>query len=120
MQLTVAVPDDSEATLALSQWCRRDPELRGIRIAVLSPPARPGEMGLVGEALAFVSDNDALLTAVATTVGTWLGTRTVRTRIRVKLGDKEIEIESRSPGKAQEIAARIVAELDEAPPPESD
>jgi len=112
MQLTVAIPDDAGAVRALSQWCRSDPELRGVRIVPLAAPVRPGEMGFAGDALAFVSDNDALLTAVATTIGTWLGTRAVRTRIRVKLGDKEVEIDSGNPKKAQEIVAAILAELD--------
>ncbi len=112
MQLTVTVPDDAEATRSLSQWCRRDPELRGVRIVPLTSPTRPGEMGFVGDALEFLSDNNALITAAVSTLGTWLATRAVRTRIRVRIGDREVDIDTTNPKKAQEILTRIVAELE--------
>jgi hypothetical protein len=116
MQVTVVVPGDGDAVRSFAEWCRTDPELRGVRIKQTAPSPRPGEMGSVADALEFVSNNDALLTAVATTLGTWLATRRPKTKIRVRLGDKEIEIDSPSPEKASELAGLIVEKLEKGPP----
>jgi putative ubiquitin-RnfH superfamily antitoxin RatB of RatAB toxin-antitoxin module len=58
-----------------------------------------------------VSENTELLGALATTVGVWLGTGVRRTRIRVKDGDREVEIDSTTLKDPHEVVRRIVGQL---------
>jgi hypothetical protein len=50
-------------------------------------------MGAADYAVDIITGAAPVMAAAATTVGMWLGTRSRRTRIRVRNGDKEIEID---------------------------
>ncbi|ADD40078.1 effector-associated constant component EACC1 [Stackebrandtia nassauensis] len=117
MTTTLAiVTDDPEQARQLLAWLRRESELRGVTDLRLLPPRQTG--GHLGEAtdtvLAILS-NPGAITAVATTIGVWLGQRVGRTRIRVKDGEREVEIETTSRRRAEEYTRTILAELNAGP-----
>jgi len=114
--LRITVLDDpaGDALAELWTWLRED--ARGVRLQQVYETPGPGEMA--GGALAALETavlSKELLGMVATGLGGWLSARatTRRTRIRVKRGDVEVEIDTASLDKASEIARRLSAELDE-------
>lgn len=72
-------------------------------------------MGSLADAVQVISDNGTIIAALAATVGTWLTTRHRVTKIRVRNGDREVEIETGQMKNAQEIAAQIISALEERP-----
>ncbi|MFC6021202.1 hypothetical protein ACFP2T_34140 [Plantactinospora solaniradicis] len=111
MLLSVMSADRMEASRALEDWLRREPDLRGVRIRPVVTKAKPGEMGAVTDALEVIANHDAIVTAVAATIGIWLTARTRATRIRIRHGEREIEIESSRMKDAHQIAVQIVEQL---------
>lgn len=111
--------DDSGGELAsLRRWLRDDEDLRSVRFtSVISPPA-PGEMtgGVVG-ALEAAIVNKELLVALTSAIGGWLAARASsrRTRVRLRSGDREVEIDTVKVQDADLIAHKIWQELDEEP-----
>ncbi|GAA1876521.1 effector-associated constant component EACC1 [Asanoa iriomotensis] len=103
--------EDPDAFSPLYDWLLRDEMLRGtvVRPAPVSPADQ--EMGVVADTVEIVAAHGELLTAVATTVGVWLGTRVRRTRIRIKEGDREVEIDTGTLKDPHEIALRILSHL---------
>ncbi|WFE97526.1 hypothetical protein [Micromonospora sp. WMMD987] len=115
MPTTITIDSTEPEIFALADWCRRDDTLRTARIAPVSNrAAEPGAMGLLSDSLQVVSDHEALLTAVATTVGVWLGTRHRRTRIRVRHGERSVEIDTGHLKDPEKIASFITRQLDPA------
>jgi hypothetical protein len=111
MKLSVTSAGESEDLRSLEDWLRRDPDLRGIRITPATPPPPPGQMGVLTDTLQLVSDNGELMTAVATTIGVWLGTRSKRTRIKVTDGDRSVEIDAGKLEDPEQVTRRILDEL---------
>jgi hypothetical protein len=103
--------EDPDQLVALTDWLRREPELRGVRLERLGAAPAPGEMGGGADAVRLVSDNKELLGAVATTIGIWLTTRTRRTRISVQYGKKKVEIDTGRIKDPDEVARRILRDL---------
>jgi hypothetical protein len=96
----------------LRVWLRVDAP--GLRIGQVRRPAGPGEMnGGVVAALETAVLSKELLGMLVTGVAGWLSARatTRRTRIRVRLGEVEVEIDTADVVKADEIARRLGREL---------
>lgn len=114
--LLIEVEDDSSGEVLndLFSWMRADaPRLR---VEVVRRPVSPGEMaGSVVTALATAALSKELLGMVVTGIAGWLSARatTRRTKIRVKRGDVEIEIDTANVAAADEIARRLSRELGE-------
>ncbi|AGZ40359.1 hypothetical protein AFR_10350 [Actinoplanes friuliensis DSM 7358] len=105
--VTLQVEEQSHQDL--SDWLRKEPLLSSARFGTTGAPPRPGEMGWPADALQIVANAD-LLTAVATTLGVWLGTRVRRTKIKITHKGRTIEVES---GKnAEAITREILDRLD--------
>ena len=111
MLVTVSSDDQFEALGSLSEWLRRDPELRGTPIRVVRRPPQPGELGSVAEAVQIVTQNGAAVTAAAATLGAWLTARARATKIRVRDGDREVEIEAGRMKDARQVAGEILDRL---------
>jgi hypothetical protein len=103
-------PTEPEVLPELLDWLHREPELRGVAMVTVAGPASPTELG-GSAAIQFLHDNPELVTAVATTVGVWLGTRARRTRIKVSDGDRQVTIDTGRLKDPEAIAARIAREL---------
>jgi hypothetical protein len=114
MQVTLTVDDDAEVARSLVDWLRREPDLRGIGISQVALAPTTGKMGAGGAVVQIVSDNSEFLTAIATTVGVWLGSRIRRTQVRVRVGEREVEIESNRRDDPTKIAMAILKALDNA------
>jgi hypothetical protein len=112
--VVVLVMDDpvGEALEDLRVWLRVDaPELR---IGQVRGPVQPGEMnGGVVAALETAVLSKELLGMLVTGVAGWLSARATarRTRIRVRMGEIEVEIDTADVVKADEIARRLGREL---------
>jgi hypothetical protein len=111
MMLSVTSTGESEDLRSLEDWLRRDPDLRGTRITPVAPPVVPGQMGVLADTLQLVSDNGELMTAVATTIGVWLGTRSRRTKIKVTDGERSVEIDAANLKDPEQVTRRILDEL---------
>jgi hypothetical protein len=112
--VVVRVMDDplGDALEDLRVWLRVDAP--GLRFGQVFRPVEPGEMnGGVVEALETAVLSKELLSMLVTGVAGWLSARatTRRTRIRVKTGDVEVEIDTADVVKADEIARRLGREL---------
>ena len=111
MKLSVTSTGEAEDLRSLADWLRRDPDLRGTRITPVTPPPRPGHMGGPTDTLQLVADNGELMTAVATTIGVWLGTRSRRTKIKVTDGERSVEIDAAKLSDPEQVTRRILDQL---------
>jgi len=102
--------EDADTLHELLDWLQRDPDLRGTEIRVIQTAPTAGSMGALSEGLALVSRPE-ILTALTTTLGVWLGNRFTRTRIRVKHGEIEAEIETRSRRRAADFTRELLDRL---------
>ena len=116
MTSTVTLLPDEDSVESLRQWLNDETRLAGARVDPVGAPAAPDTMNWSPQAVQVIGDV-GLLTAVATTVGAWLGTRARPTQIRVKTRDAEVEVEAGRFRDAAAITAKILAELGEQPPP---
>jgi hypothetical protein len=94
---TTGEPDEAEL-VSLRKWLSEAPDLRGVRVTAHRSTPEPGTMpgtGLVDAVAAVVTDK-ATLTAALSAIGGWLTARASmrRTRLRIKQGDREIEVDS--------------------------
>jgi hypothetical protein len=110
----VRVTDDhsGEALEDLRVWLRVDAP--ALRVGPIRGPIQPGEMsGGVIAALETAVLSKELLGMLVTGVAGWLSARatTRRTKIRVKVGEVEVEIDTADVAKADEIARRLGREL---------
>ncbi|MFD7630745.1 hypothetical protein ACFV7Q_32785 [Streptomyces sp. NPDC059851] len=96
----------------LERWLRADDDLGAVAIAPEQAPVQDGDMGPVLDALQLVLEPQGLLTAVAASLGTWASTRRRNVRIRVRSGEKEVEIDASRLNDPDEVALRITRELD--------
>lgn len=96
----------------LEQWLRRDEGLRRVTITAQQAPAQSGDMGPVLEALQLLVEPQGVLTAVAASLGTWASTRRRNVRVRVRSGDKEVEIDASHLSDPDDVATRILRKLD--------
>lgn len=96
----------------LQQWLCKDEDLRHVSITAKQAPVQNGDMGPVLEALQLLLEPQGVLAAVAASLGTWASTRRKNVRIRVRSGDKEVEIDVSRLCDPDDVAIRIVRELD--------
>jgi hypothetical protein len=99
----------------LEKWLRDDDELRGATISGRNAPTESGDMGPALEALQVLLEPQGVLTALAASVGTWAGVRRRGVRIRVRSGEKEVEIDASRLRDPDDIASRILRELEGKP-----
>lgn len=111
MTLRVQLNGDGDQLLSLESALRGDPDLRGTRINRIDLPPRPGEMGPVTDALQWVSENAELTTALAAALTAWLTQR--RTKVRVKVGEHEVELDSTRIEDPEQLALRVLQALTE-------
>jgi hypothetical protein len=103
-------PDEVRQLLAM---LRRDPDLRSAGLALQAPKQTGGQLGEVADTLVAIVTNEAVLTAVATTVGVWLNARLRPTRIKVRKGDVEIEVVTAKAKRAEDYTREILDRLAE-------
>ncbi|MET7370873.1 hypothetical protein ABZS61_34480 [Streptomyces sp. NPDC005566] len=96
----------------LEKWLREDDGLARATISGRNAPTESGDMGPVLEALQVLLEPQGVLAAVAASVGTWAGVRRRNVRIRVRSGEKEVEIDATRLRDPDDIARRILRELD--------
>jgi hypothetical protein len=109
--LTLQTPDDADALRSLEDWLRRDPQLRGTRVAPIHARTGPTEMGGAADALELLLGHGELVGAVAGVVGAWFGTRVRRTKIYIKHDGREVSIEADRKTKPDQVARTIMKEL---------
>ncbi|MER7466302.1 hypothetical protein [Streptomyces sp. NPDC097981] len=112
VRVGLAGDETGEELRRLEEWLRRDQELGGVTITAQRAPDQGGEMGPVTEALHLLLEPRGVLTAVAASLGTWAGIRRRHVRIRVSNGKKTVEIDASRLDDPDEVAVRIVRELD--------
>ncbi|MEU4623248.1 hypothetical protein AB0G04_25160 [Actinoplanes sp. NPDC023801] len=102
----------------LRKWLRSDDELVGAEVDFVAPDSRPDEMsGGIAEALMATIADPGVLGALIGAVGGWVTARASarRTRIRVKVGEREIEMDGPALRDPEGVARRLRSELGEAP-----
>jgi len=113
------IGDESGSQLNdLRKWLRNDEDLPGMRVENVARIPAPGEMsgGESAGLIATILDPD-LLAALFAALGGWAAARVSnrRTKIRVKVGEKEIEFDGTGLRDPEGTARRLLTELDEAP-----
>ncbi|WP_425426873.1 effector-associated constant component EACC1 [Asanoa hainanensis] len=98
-RMLVSVVDDEggDELYDLYEWIRADHKLLKDVVRLVSGRPAPGEMsGAVSGVLEFVSGNGELLSALVGAITGWITARasTRRSRVRVKFGEHEIELDS--------------------------
>lgn len=83
----------------------------GVEIIPERTAPSAGQMGGIVQALSAVTEQKEAITAVVTTLATWLSVKKTSTRIRVKRGNKEVEIQGVSIKSAEEAVTRIMKDL---------
>jgi hypothetical protein len=113
MIVTVSLDGDEagDDLRRLEQWLRDD-DLHGVKVNVVDSAAEPGDMGPVPELIQLLLEPQGVMTAVAASIGTWAGMRRRNVRVRVRSGDKEVEIDASRIEDPEEVASRIARELD--------
>jgi membrane-associated two-gene conflict system component 1 (EACC1) len=118
-ELWITAPDspDGGVLLDLRQWLADAGELRGVRVSVHRPAPEPETMpgvDLVDALVTMVTDK-ATVTAVSTAVAGWVTARLSmrRTRLRMRRGDREIEIDTAAVRDLDELARWIRGQLDD-------
>jgi hypothetical protein len=111
--------DESGGSVSeLRKWLRTDDDLAGVEVDFVAPDLRPDEMsGGIAEALMATVADPGVLGALIGAVGGWVTARASarRTRIRVKVGEREIEMEGPALQDPEGVARRLRTELGEAP-----
>ncbi|WP_306215582.1 effector-associated constant component EACC1 [Actinoplanes sp. RD1] len=115
------VPDSPDETELrdLRRWLADSPELRGVRITERHTPVPAETMpgaGIVDALLATVTDK-ATAAAVITGAAGWVTARLSmrRTRLRIRQGDKEIEVDTAAIRDIDDLAAWMRQQLDDHP-----
>ncbi|WP_376770049.1 effector-associated constant component EACC1 [Actinomadura luteofluorescens] len=109
--MQVAVVTDENDLRSLYQWLRRDDSLRGLEVHLSHAPPRPDDMGPVPALIQAVLEPQGVVTAFISGVVTWAAARRKVVRIRVRDGEKEVEISGTGIKDPEEVAARIVRDL---------
>ncbi|MFE9633569.1 hypothetical protein [Streptomyces sp. NPDC006463] len=117
MEFEVRVESDPTGAdiRSLADWLARDADVREAKatVTVLESEQRPDEMGPLADAVQVLLEPDGVLVAVVTAVGVWLESRGRRTRIRVRQGDTEVEIDSADVDDPEAVAESILREIQE-------
>jgi Effector Associated Constant Component 1 len=112
--LRIEAPDDEagDELRSLADWFEEDEDLNEVAVAPIYAAPKPGQMGSVVEALSAMAQQKEAITAIVTALVTWLSVKKTSTRIRVKRGNKEVEIRGTSIKNSEEAVARIMRDLD--------
>jgi hypothetical protein len=108
--LGLADDEDGAETRSLADWLRDDESVPTVATVKVAP--NPSEMGPVTDTIELVLQPEGLVTAVIGAVAAWLGTRGRETTIRVRTDDREIEVVAPKLADPEQIALRILRELD--------
>jgi hypothetical protein len=116
----IEVVDDptGEEIAKLRDWLRMD--VPRLRVTSVHHPVRPGEMsGGVLAAVQTAALSPEVFAALITALGGWLATRTMsrRTRIRIKIDNREFEYEGPANAKPEEIARQLGSAIGAPRPP---
>lgn len=114
----LAISGDPTEVRELLAMLRRDPDLRQARLELEVPRPSGGHLGELADTVTAIVTNDALLSAFTTTVGVWLGARIRPTRIRLRRGEIEVEVETVRGKRAEAYARELFDALNEPPKPE--
>ncbi|SDW24590.1 hypothetical protein SAMN05421504_10156 [Amycolatopsis xylanica] len=110
MRARIEVGGDDFASLR--EWLAGEPGLRGL-ITPGNAPIRPGEMGGVTDVLVATLGDGGAVAALAAALGTWLGTR--RSKVRLKVTNArgesvELDIHSKD---AEKVVRALLENPDE-------
>ncbi|MEV0900662.1 hypothetical protein [Actinoplanes sp. NPDC049802] len=118
VEIVLKGDESGESYNELRKWLRGDEDLAGVRVDAVTAAPAPGRMagGAVEALIATVAD-PGLLGALFGALGGWAAARasTRRTRIRVRVGEREVEVEGPALRDPEDVARRLRAELGEAP-----
>jgi hypothetical protein len=116
-ELRITAPDDADGAqlIALQEWLSDSVRLRGVPVSVHRAGAEPEDMtgsGVVDAVVAVVTDK-ATVTGVTTAVAGWLVARMSarRTKLRIRRGDREIEVDTAQKRDLDELAAWMNEQL---------
>jgi hypothetical protein len=117
MDLEITTPEnaDGDDLAELRDWLADDAAMRGVPVSMRRTRRQSGEMaggGLADMLVTMVDDRTAII-AVSTAVAGWLTARASsrRTRIKVRHGDREMEIDSSKVRDPEQLARRMCDEL---------
>ena len=104
--------EDEEGELrSLLAWLRDDEDLDAVEISSRLRSPHPGEMGAVIDVVEVVLQLDGVAVAAITAIVTWLSTRRKSIKIRIRSGERELEIESADAKAVERTAAQLIERM---------
>jgi hypothetical protein len=110
--LSLIGDEAGDETRRLTQWLREGSDLRPATIRIVDTLSEPGSMGTGADLIQVAFQQHGVLVALAGVLGTWVGTRRRNIKLRVRVGEKEVELEGSKLNDPDEIAAQLLRELD--------
>ena len=111
MTFAVQVRATPPELLDLEECMRNDPQVKGAAVKRRTRSTAPGDMGPAVDALSWVAENKELVGGLAAFLATWLAGR--RTRIRVRVGAKEIDVTSSAIPDPEPLALFLLEALED-------
>lgn len=113
LKLQIQIPDgDADDLLALSQWLGEERELRGC-VRQVSAPIQQGELGGSIDLLTVAVGAGGAGSVLASSLVTWLQTRTTAVRIMVKRDNESITLDLKTTADVLPLLQRMLDQEDE-------
>jgi hypothetical protein len=109
--MSVLVDGEAADLLALEAALRVDPRVKGASLERVVRDPGVDDMGPVVEALTWTTDNKEVLGGLAAAVVAWVASR--RTRIRVIVGKRQIEVSSAAVPDPEALALALLEAMQE-------
>jgi hypothetical protein len=113
VQVWLVGDESGDELRSLGRWLRDDEDMRGVTIELRNATMQPGDMGPTPELIQAIFQPQGVLVALAGVIGTWIGTRRRATKLHVRSGDKEVEIDGAKINNPEQVAAQLLRELNQ-------
>jgi hypothetical protein len=107
----LVISGDPQEVRGLLAMLRRDPEVLRAGVGLEARESARGELGALSDTIVAVLTNKEFLGSVTSIVSVWLSVRNRPTRIRLKRGDNEVEVENVRGKRAEEYDRELLAQL---------
>jgi Effector Associated Constant Component 1 len=112
VELSLVGDNADEELRSLSRWLQADEDVRDVTFEMHTRSVRTGDMGPVPELIQAALQPGGLLAALAGVLGTWVTVKRRAVKLRIRSGDKEVEIDAAKMADPEAVAVRILRELD--------
>lgn len=110
LEIRIVHDEAGDDLRALARWLRRDDDLKAVTIEESESAGPPDEMGPFTDFVRLVGEPE-VIAAVIGGVTTWVTTRSRTVKVRLKKGNREVEVEGSSADDPQKLADELMDRL---------